>query len=144
MSLNKFLKKFILPRKLSSQFVTLLGPLCPCQAYESIEHVLVVIMAKYHVNRSTRSVIILVRLGLRRASNFSRPGPPFCPDKNNFCELYALIFNLIKPPTEGPSILGDSVHPKGPIGIENAGPPIQWAWPSGSLDWPVHIGQAHF
>ena len=71
----------------------------------------------------------MVRLGLRRASNFSRPG---------------LIFNLIKPPTEGPSILGDSLHPKGPIGIENAGLPIQGAWPSGSLDWPVHIGQAHF
>ena len=87
----------------------------------------------------------MVRLGLRRASNFSRPGPPFLlRQKIYFCKLNALIFNLIKPPTEGPSILGDSVYPKGPIGIENAGPPIQWAWPSGSLDWPVHIGQAHF
>ena len=77
-------------------------------------------MAKYHVNRSTRSVIILVRLGLRRASNFSRPGPPFCPDKNIFCELYALIFNLIMPPTEGPSILGDSAYFNGQNGTENA------------------------
>ena len=109
-----------LPRKLSSHFLTLLGPLCPCQAYESIEHVLVVIMAKYHVNRSTRSVIILVRLGLRRASNFSRPGPPFCPDKKYFCELYALIFDLIMSPTEESLILGDSAYFNGQNGTENA------------------------
>ena len=118
MSLKKF--QNILPRKLSSHFLTLLGPLCPCQAYESIEHVLVVIMAKYHVNRSIRSVLNMVRLGLRRASNFSRPGPPLLLRQKYFCELYALIFNLIKPPTERPLILGDSVYCNGQNGTENA------------------------
>ena len=50
--------------------MTLLGPLCPCQAYESIEHVLVVIMAKYYVNRSTRSVINIGQTWAQKSLEF--------------------------------------------------------------------------
>ena len=77
-------------------------------------------MAKYYVNRSTRSVINIGQTWSQKSLEFQSTRAAILPRQKIFCELYALIFNLIMPPTEGPSILGHSAYFNGQNGTENA------------------------